>query len=484
MARATLHTLPLPNNLPCDNGSGDAKLGCGVARLVNPVLFSQRFGIKPAALERAGLLDPVLNSDTKLFIDPVLLPRSANKLISKEAYAALRTAFSEIVKLVAASQQPNDVAWRNAAKRLNLSERPETGLGYGGASTSGASRPNDIKQKVLSTAKEIVTLGENDPEIISLMGLFEEGIGPDTISDLATNIILTELSRLTTSFCESQNIATKAFAGFASPLPPNPFRTDRPIILVPKDILRDLPIAVDWSDISRVVGEIEEIRDRFNRLVGGIAKATVSERKDALKRAALSSLENFQNFFHEFLASSDTYDPNDDILNFYAFRRLITADLTAYGGTIKPAAAPTRAELQRIVTEIIGHFRQLVEKNNMWELLWTPVFCKANNIDISPETNSGGGPVDFKFSKGYANRVVVEVKRSLGTVEHGYKVQTEKYKDAANTDAAIFMIIDVGGMGQKLANIKKHQSALTEKGIKASQIEVVDAKRRKSASKS
>jgi hypothetical protein len=286
-------------------------------------------------------------------------------------------------------------------------------------------------------------------------------------------------------------------------LPQNPFRPDRPIILVPKDILRDLPLAVDWSDVSRVVGEIEEIRDRFNRFVGPIAKATVAERKDALKRAAMSSLENFQRFFREFLASGDTYDPNEDILNFYAFRKLMTSDLTPFQGKIKPATTPSRAELQRIVTEIIGHFRQLVEKNNMWELLWTPdkkpkreraaqllffaiadVFCKANDIDISPETNSGGGPVDFKFSKGYSNRIVVEVKRSTGTVEHGYKVQTEKYKDAAATDAAILMIINVGGMGQKLANIKKHQKSLTDQGVKASQIEVIDARPQRSASKS
>lgn len=474
-----------------------------MAKLVNPVLFSQRFGVKPAALQRAGLLDPILNSDTRLFIDPLLLPSSGNRLISKDAFGALKTGFSEIVRLVAVSAQENDIAWRSAARRLNLSERPETGLGYGGASTSGASRPDDIKQTVLRTAKEIVTLGENDPQIISLMGLFEEGIGPDTISDLTTNLILDQLSKLTSDFSKSQNIKIRDFPGFPSPLPENPFRTDRPIILVPKDVLRELPLAVDWSDVSRVVNEIEEIRDRFNRFVGPIAQATVADRKRALKQAAMSSLENFRKFFHELLASSDTYDPNEDILNFYAFRKLITADLTPFRGKIKPATVPSRDELLRIVTEIVGHFRQLVEKNNMWELLWTPdgkpkreraaqllffavadVFCKANDIDISPETHSGGGPVDFKFSKGYVNRVVVEVKRSTGTVEHGYKVQTERYRAAANTDAAIFMIIDVGGMGRKLTNIKSHQKALTDQGIKASQIEVIDAKRKKSASRS
>ncbi len=60
--------------------------------------------------------------------------------------------------------------------------------------------------------------------------------------------------------------------------------------------------------------------------------------------------------------------------------------------------------------------------------------------------------LDFKFSTGYQNRILVEVKKSTGTVVHGYKKQLEVYREASRTDAAIFMIIDVGGMGKKLFN--------------------------------
>ena len=83
------------------------------------------------------------------------------------------------------------------------------------------------------------------------------------------------------------------------------------------------------------------------------------------------------------------------------------------------------------------------------------MFCKANNIDISPETNMGGGPVDFKFSHGYSKRLLVEIKLSKGQVVHGYKKQLEVYKDASKTDMAILLVIDVGGMGGKLSKIKK-----------------------------
>src|SRR5690242_12148223 len=39
-------------------------------------------------------------------------------------------------------------------------------------------------------------------------------------------------------------------------------------------------------------------------------------------------------------------------------------------------------------------------------------YCEANNFDISPEADGGAGPVDFKISKGYEYRVVVEMKLS------------------------------------------------------------------------
>jgi hypothetical protein len=111
------------------------------------------------------------------------------------------------------------------------------------------------------------------------------------------------------------------------------------------------------------------------------------------------------------------------------------------------------------------------------------ILCSANDIDISPETNSGGGPVDFKFSKGYAGRVLVEVKLSKGQVVHGYKTQLEVYKTAAKTKEAVFLIVNVGGMGNKLRVIQRAQADVHKAGERTSQIVVVDARRRASASK-
>ena len=65
----------------------------------------------------------------------------------------------------------------------------------------------------------------------------------------------------------------------------------------------------------------------------------------------------------------------------------------------------------------------------------------------------GGGPIDFKFSSGYHARVLVEMKRSGGTVVHGYEKQLEFYKDASQTDFALFVIMDYGDLGNKLGPV-------------------------------
>ena len=95
----------------------------------------------------------------------------------------------------------------------------------------------------------------------------------------------------------------------------------------------------------------------------------------------------------------------------------------------------------------------------------------------------GGGPVDFKFSDGYFSRVVVELKKSGGRVEHGYKQQLERYKKASETDFAIFVIIDYGDGTSKIRRIQKLRQGILESGTRASEIVVIDARKKCSASK-
>lgn len=471
--------------------------------LIHPVLFSQHFSLDPAKLKLAGLLDPVLNSDTKLFIDPLLIAKSTNPLIKKAGGAAVTTAFNNVIGLVDMSRSETDAAWKGAYKALNLDERSETCLGYGGASTSGNSRPPELRRSILRTAKEIITLGEKNPSMIPLMGLFEQGVGPDTLSDMTTNFLLPALCEITEKFCKAEGITTKAFGPkYANrTLPENPYYAGNPIVLVPRDLLRDLPLAADWSDVSRVIMQIDEIREAVNRMFGNIAKATVAEKKKAVRKVTLSSLDNLRAVLAAVADASESYDETADLDGLYQFRAILNADRTQFKGVLAAPKVKSDVTLRATVHSMIEQFKHLVENNNMWELLWygdvarherasqllffavCTVMCAVNNVDISPETNSGGGPVDFKFSTGFRGRLLVEMKLSKGAVEHGYKKQLETYKAAAQTKAGIFVIMDVGGMGRKLKAIKKLKADAEARGETTSDIIVIDATKRLSASK-
>lgn len=125
-----------------------------MAKIFNPTLFSTHFGIDNSLLEQAGFIDPFIDLDTQLFIDPVLLEKSSNSIIATEAIQRFRNHFQNFVRLLNISRAQGDAAWRGASRLLDLSEPPQNGLGYGGSGRSGSSRPDEIREMILKTSKE------------------------------------------------------------------------------------------------------------------------------------------------------------------------------------------------------------------------------------------------------------------------------------------------------------------------------------------
>jgi hypothetical protein len=475
-----------------------------MSHVQNPTLLSTYFGVSPRVLATAELIDSFLDVDMPLFIDPVLLEKSSNKLINTTPIQRFREHFEILVRMLTISKAENDAAWKAARRQLDLREAPGNGLGYGSSGRSGSSRPEDIREAILRTSKEIITLGASDPEMISLMGFFEEDVGPDTISDLTTTVIMDDLAAITEDFCKTHGIPLFAFDVNASHKLPKFVDTRgraAPIILVPADIVRELPIANDWSDIERAAMENARIRDRVNRFLGGIIKPTVIDRKRALRNAALASPSDFDFFLAAVKENVSHYDPNLDALGYYQLKAIIA---NGFPGLKQPSPYDLKlgpAEIMRAVNDTIALFKRHVEAGNLWEELWVgdkpkkerasqliyyaiaDAFCKANDLDISPEANMGGGPIDFKFSSGYSARVLVEMKRSGGTVVHGYEKQLEFYKTASQTDFAVFGVINYGDLGNKLNEIRDIRQARINNGERASDIVVIDATPKASASK-
>jgi hypothetical protein len=468
-----------------------------------PILFSAHFGIEPEKLEFANLIDPFLNVDTQLFIDPILLEKSSNSIISKYAYTQFRTHFGNLVRLLKLSKSEDDVAWRAAERLLDLKEPPATGLGYGGKSRSGSSRPEEIRTQILQTAKEIIELGSEDPEMIALMGFFEEGVGPDTISDFTTRVIIPQLAEITEDFCAKNNIPCDRFEQFEEKSLPYIQMNNRrsALLLVPRDIVRDLPVAKDWSEVERAIEKNNRIRQQVNAFLGTIAKPTVADKKAALRRYAFSSANAFELFLATVKEHTSCYDPNLDILGYFKFKELIAQGQVQVELKKSYDLSAGPEKVREVVLDAIEFYKQQVENRDLWKELWNgdkpkkerasqlffaaiaEAFCVAHNIDISPEPNMGGGPVDFKFSDGYQARVVVEMKRSSGTVVHGYETQLEIYKKAASTEFGIFVIMDYGDLGEKFQKINNIRNRRIAQGQRASDIIVIDASKKESASK-
>jgi hypothetical protein len=106
-----------------------------MGKIRNPKLFSQEFNVDAKALAKLGLLDPILNGDTRLFIDPVLLRSSRNSVIASLGQKSFSKYFGDIIRLLANSKVQGDLTWRNAARLFKLEELPSLCLGFGGDTT-------------------------------------------------------------------------------------------------------------------------------------------------------------------------------------------------------------------------------------------------------------------------------------------------------------------------------------------------------------
>lgn len=477
-----------------------------MAKIRDPLLFSKHFNIDPEKLEILGVLDPVLNVDTKLFIDPLLLSHSAHEEIKIGAHNSYVAFFEMMVKLLLASKKEGDVPWRNADRHFTFPETSGTGLGYGAATTHGSAWGLGLRAQVLSTAKEIVDLGVVDPDLFQALALFEDGVGPDRISDMTTKVIIKDLLAFNHRVLSELSIPLEDFcvAGEIVKLPANPLEKKRaPVILVPKDILRDLPIATDWDSVCDAAAKNAALRNSLNKQIGRIWAVKSKRQKHSIRKEVLDSKEAFEAILDAIKAVKPTpYDFGKDAEGVGKWLDVLRRVAEENPLALSITKSPSIDDVFNLAKEIVERFRVLVEDKGLWKELWVDkkprhensaqriffavadAYCKANNIDVTPEADSGGGPVDFKFSAGYEARVLVELKLSTNShVVTGYTTQLEVYKGAEETTRAIYLVVDVGSMGTKDKRIMEAKNAALAKGEPASDIFFVDASPRKSASK-
>ncbi len=477
------------------------------------VSFSKHFGVPSDWFDKNTVLDPTLDLDTLLHIDPFLLSGSKHAEFSSTAFDTYIAHFEVIFKLLLKSKEVGDLPWNAAVKRMDLSEKgglSGTCLGYAKHSIHGHGFGPKLTERFLRSAKQIIDLGVEDPEMFSLLSLFEKDIGPDLISDMVASItvgaildfnerVLDKLQADTGIVIPLQDWEVR---GRAVKLPANPFSTGVPVLLLPSDILRALPVMDDPRQLPKIAKDNEDLRDRVGDHIQEIWKIRTKKEKEQVKQWALESPEAFQTLLDLVkILESAPYDLQNDPLGLLSWRtdsKNISA-LHPLKLTLDKSL-PRAQQIREVCELIINQFKDLVEKNRLNRLFFVDgdprpekyaqllfygvsiSYCVANDVDISPESDAGAGPVDFKMSTGN-DKVVVEMKLSTNSkIVNGYVKQLEAYQDAERTDFGYYVIVDVGKLGKKLDRLLEIQKE-NPKFAKLRPIIYIDGQLKASASK-
>lgn len=425
-----------------------------------PVHFSDHFNIDKAKLNELGVFDPILNSDTKVFVEPLLLKNSASEIITN-SYQTYKTFFANLLLVLQKSTYVGDKCWRVAKKMVNFPEYQYTCIGYSSGNTEGRGSGIAFNDKILQSAKEIVDLAEDSPEIFLLLPLLEDGIAGDRISDMVQNIIDDDICRYTQEIMTKLDLkgnrrhTTRNLNTYN--LLFNPY-SKQAIKLVPFDILSNMPVA---DNVDAIVEELatynERLRDIVNRDIGDIwLETTKAYRKEIL----LKELKINKEFFVETLTalkaySVQPYDLEKDYEGLYKWlkdsQEFINVELSK-----EAKDCPDDLEsLMFAITGIIDHYRDTIENKEMWRTFWTLhkseykhvksyysymlffTVCRAwlvsqnSNISINFKQKDGQPILEFTISG--KNRLILHIKHANNTsLAKGYKNILEKYRNVRN----------------------------------------------------
>jgi hypothetical protein len=469
-----------------------------------PKLISEALGVSADALEELGAFNGFIDLDSKLYVDPFLL-RSVVTPELKASNARFEDYFRIIYQLLRVADGPGHVAFRRATRMLSFKETPAAALGYASAGTGGSGIGKGLARRLAITAKQIIDAGLKDLEVFHLLGLLEESVGPDRISDMTIRIILPDLHAFSSRIAETVGAPTRpqALDGTVFHLPFDE-EYHQTLVLIPAELLRSLPVAKDWSDIDVVCAHNAVVRERVNHKIGETWRhATQRTKKEDLRDALLENPEALRDLIQRYKGkSAEAYDLTKDPEGHVVWRKLGRQAASAFPLSLGAVDLSSRRAVLDVVRMICNQFRELVEVNGLNEVLWgddgkrrherfaqllffavADSYCRANDLDLSREPNAGRGPVDFKVSRGSEIKVTVEVKYTSNTsLKRGFERQLPEYHRAERASDAIYLVIrDTEQVKALEAVLQMREEALSQ-DQEAPEVIVIDGRQKPSAS--
>jgi hypothetical protein len=367
------------------------------------------YNIDVQTFAETGSFDPVLGVDTRLFIDPRLLVKTTVPEL-QDSYAKVGEYFQNVMRVVRNIGAEKDVFWKSADRSLTFPEVNGLCIGYSVDGSRGSGMGPELRYELLNNIWKIVVAGTDDPILFELVGVFQDNIGPDRISDMIAKIIIADLIAFTQRVCSDCGIpmesCTYSKKSLQEDLPVNPSTRD-PIILVPKEILSNLPEANFYGDIAAIAKHNEELRLELNAMIGGALSAlTLAEKKRILRKTFVAHPEVLSEVLKTYSNSEvDAYNFDDDPSGEVIWYRASKDAVAKNPLMLDLPGNPSLADVEKVVMIICEKFRTLVEDNQLAKLLYdeggktkhesaaqllffgiAQSYCEASGLDISPES--------------------------------------------------------------------------------------------------
>lgn len=447
------------------------------------MLFSEHFEISRA--EGDDWFDPILDEDTKLFVDPFAIFKERLGFWS-DAHSRIIGHFGLCFQLIAEGHlDPRSLSYKKARDLLNFPEPKEVCLGYTDKGIDGAGSAKGYARIMSGLIADAIQRGMENIDHFEELGIFEKGIGPDRISDTACTILKPRLIEYTQEVAARHSLPTKnhvlkagefddvrrRLTTTTAVLPTNPF-SGGPILLVPLRFLDVLPAInkEDWWDAL----EAERLREDFSYEVLGNVD------KERIVAAARSNPDYVHEWANEKEREPATaYDLNADPALLYRWdpetRRYVAEN------PITLPDAQTDEEFFEVIETVVQQFKLFIEEQGGWDFLWNGSderredalqrlfrgiakhYCQANNVVLDREVELGRGPVDFKFSNGYSKRALLEIKKvHSGQFWHGLEEQLPIYMNGDEVNDGWFMAVRYRDTKGQVDRIKELPAVVAE----------------------
>ncbi len=470
--------------------------------------LSDYLNVDPKNFDRLHILNTFVGIDTHVFLDPLLLKDTKIPEFVKSRQK-IEKYFEDIIRLLCASQSQNDIAWVEARKRLIFREVKGVSIGYGSSRSDGRGVGPILATELVKRAGDLTKIGIKDPAIFELIGLFIDGFGPDMLSDMTIRILRDDIFTYSQRMYGELGVKQlRRFRTFIGSYNLAPKHDGGPIILVPKDLLRDLPVAQSWEDIGQIVYHNAILRKRLNDLLApALQRATVGHKKEVMKNQLFGDAASLKELIDDYKKyNPKPYDFINDPEGEFKWYNIAKKYCQLAPLQISWPKQPSIDDIESVIEKIVDQFKKNIEYNGLNIMLYrhdenppTPLherfsqtllfatadsYCDANNIDLSRECNAGKGPVDFKFSKGYKLRYLVDVKLSSNThIVQGFTEQLPIYEKAEDTKRSALVIIKVTKSDKSIKKILQLQHDAIQHGKRVPRIYVIDGTIKPSASK-